>query len=118
VLFKSLGQVRYLSVMKQVDAVVGNSSSGIIEAPSFKIATINIGNRQEGRIRAKSIIDCQSDEESIQKAFNKLSSNSFSESLKKVKNPFGSGGAADKVIKQLKACNFEELRYKKFYDIK
>ncbi len=118
VLFKSLGQLRYLSLMKQVDALVGNSSSGIIEAPSFKVPTINIGNRQEGRIRAKSIIDAKPNQDSIRKAFLKLKSSAFIESVKLVKNPYGSGGAAGKVIKQLKFCNLEELRYKKFHDIK
>ncbi len=118
VLFKSLGQVRYLSVMKQVDAVVGNSSSGIIEAPSFRIATINIGNRQKGRIRAKSIVDCEPNRESIKMAFVNLNSGAFKESLRHIKNPYGNGGAADKVIRQLKTCNFVDLRYKKFHDIK
>jgi len=117
-IFKSLGQLRYLSMMKQVNAVVGNSSSGIIEAPSFKIATINIGNRQEGRIRSGSIIDCKPDRESIKKAFIKLSSSTFNNSLKHVKNPYGNGGAAEKVIRHLKSSNLSELRFKKFYDLK
>jgi GDP/UDP-N,N'-diacetylbacillosamine 2-epimerase (hydrolysing) len=118
VLFKSLGQLRYLSLMKHSDAVVGNSSSGIIEAPSFRIATINIGNRQEGRIRANSIIDCTPDIESIEKAFSKLSSASFSEKVKNSRNPYGKGGASEKVIRHLKAANIDELRMKKFHDIK
>jgi len=117
-LYKSLGQLYYLSLMKYAHAVVGNSSSGIIEAPSFKIATINIGKRQEGRIRAASVIDCNPDRESIKKAFKKVYSTAFAEILKQVKNPFGNGGAADKVIKYLKSCNLDELRFKKFYDLK
>ncbi len=118
VLFKSLGQLRYLSLMKQVDAVVGNSSSGIIEAPSFKVPTINIGKRQEGRIRASSIIDCKSNREAIKKAFNKLKSPDFIETIKHVKSPYGNGGAAVKVLKQLKSCDLQDLRFKKFYDLK
>lgn len=117
-LFKSLGQLRYLSLMKQVDAVVGNSSSGIIEAPSFRIPTINIGNRQEGRIRAGSVIDCKPDYDSIVKALGKIKSSSFLENIKQVKNPYGNGGAASKVIKHLKSWDLEDLRRKKFYDIK
>lgn len=105
-------------MMKHSDAVVGNSSSGIIEAPSFRVPTINIGNRQKGRIRASSIIDCEADVQSIKKAFNKLWSKSFIETVKNVKNPYGKGGSASKVLRHLKSCNLEELRYKKFYDIK
>ena len=65
--YTSLGQLRYLSAFKHVDAVVGNSSSGIIEAPSFKIATINIGDRQKGRVKADSIIDCLPNRENLKK---------------------------------------------------
>ena len=66
--FISLGQLKYLSSLQYVDAVVGNSSSGIIEAPSFKIGTINIGDRQKGRIQASSIINCEPKKKSILKA--------------------------------------------------
>ena len=118
VLFKSLGQLRYLSLMKQVNAIVGNSSSGIIEAPSFKVPTINIGKRQEGRIRASSIIDCKTNREAIRKAFNKLRAPDFIETIKQVKSPYGNGGAAVKVLKQLKSCDLQDLRFKKFYDLK
>ena len=67
--FTNLGQLKYISLMKHVDAVVGNSSSGILEAPSMKIPTINIGDRQEGRIKAKSVIDCEPNRNSIKKSF-------------------------------------------------
>mgnify|MGYP000105766599 CR=1 FL=1 len=63
--FKSMGQLNYLSALKFMDAIVGNSSSGLIEAPSFKIGTINIGDRQNGRIKAKSVIDCSPNKKSI-----------------------------------------------------
>jgi len=116
-LFASLGQLRYLSLMKQVDAVVGNSSSGIIEAPSLKTATINIGNRQKGRLSAQSVIHSDPDPASIQKAFKKLYSEKFQESLQKVKNPYGNGGATEKTLKIIKNINFTELKPKDFYDI-
>ena len=117
VLFPSLGQLRYLSVMKQVDAVVGNSSSGIIEAPSMKTGTINIGRRQAGRLAASSVIHSDPDRESIGKAFDKRFSKKFQESLKAVKNPYGNGGAAKKIITYLKKINFEEIKPKEFYDL-
>ena len=69
--FKSLGQVLYLSAMSHVNGMVGNSSSGLIEAPSFKLGTINIGDRQKGRIRGKNVIDCNANSESIGKALEK-----------------------------------------------
>jgi GDP/UDP-N,N'-diacetylbacillosamine 2-epimerase (hydrolysing) len=118
VLFKSLGQLKYLSLLKNVDAVVGNSSSGIIEAPSFKVPTINIGNRQEGRIRADSVIDCDAESSSISKALEKIKSASFRAKLSNVKNPYGNGGAASRVLKKLKDIDLEDIRYKKFYELK
>ena len=83
--FTSLGQLKYLSALKYVDAMIGNSSSGISEAPSFNIGTINIGDRQKGRIKAASIIDCKPNRKSIKKAFKKLYSKEFQTRLKKLK---------------------------------
>ena len=117
VLFQSLGQLRYLSMMKWADAVVGNSSSGIIEAPSMKVPTIDIGNRQKGRLSADSIIHCDPDKESIQKAFKKLYTIKFQDSLSSVQNPYGNGGAAKKIIKFLKTITFENIKPKEFKDI-
>ena len=116
--FFSLGQLKYLSALKYVDAVVGNSSSGIIEAPSFKIGTINIGDRQNGRIRAESVIDCKCGFEPIKKAFIKLYSKEFQRDLKKVKNPYGDGNSAKKIIEIIKKTNFSFMLQKKFHDIK
>jgi GDP/UDP-N,N'-diacetylbacillosamine 2-epimerase (hydrolysing) len=116
VLFKSLGQLRYLSAMKYVDAVVGNSSSGIIEAPGMNVATINIGNRQKGRLAASSVIQCEPDQESIRKAMNKLYSSRFKSLLKTVENPYGKGGAANRIIKFLKTVNFDQIKPKEFYN--
>ena len=84
--FKSLGLKNYYSILKNIDAVIGNSSSGIIETPSFKIATINIGDRQKGRIQAKSIINCNPTEKEIYNAIRKINSTSFKKKLKTIKN--------------------------------
>jgi len=87
-LFDSLGQLRYLSLLQYVDIVLGNSSSGLIEVPSFKKATINIGNRQKGRIKAKSVLDVKSRKEDILKVIGKIYSKEFQNKLKNVKNPY------------------------------
>lgn len=113
----NLGFKRYLSMMQFVDGVVGNSSSGIIEAPSFKIGTINIGNRQSGRIKAKSIIDCSPDKDSIIRAINKLYSNSFQREVKDIISPFGEGGASKKITDVLKFVDLASIKLKHFYDI-
>ena len=99
--FTSLGQLRYLSAMQYMDAVVGNSSSGLIETPSFNIGTINIGDRQKGRIKAASIIDCKPNKKSIKNAFGVLHSKKFQSTLKDIKNPHGEGLASEKIIKIL-----------------
>jgi len=116
--FTSLGQLRYLSALQYVDAMVGNSSSGLIEAPSFKIGTINIGDRQKGRIRADSVIDCCENKESILKAVKRLYSSEFQELLNTVKNPFGNGCSSMNIIKELKKINLENILKKSFYDLK
>jgi GDP/UDP-N,N'-diacetylbacillosamine 2-epimerase (hydrolysing) len=87
--FKSLGQLRYLSCVAQIDAVVGNSSSGIVEVPSLKKATINIGDRQRGRLRAVSVIDCSADRASIAQAIERAYSSEFLSGLEVVENPYG-----------------------------
>jgi GDP/UDP-N,N'-diacetylbacillosamine 2-epimerase (hydrolysing) len=116
--FKSMGSVRYLSCMKYVDAVVGNSSSGIIEAPSLKIPTINVGNRQKGRIQAESILNCSPDRFQILEAIYQIYSKPFQELLRKVKNPYGKGGASTKIFKILKSQHFDNLINKSFFDVK
>ncbi|WP_457644631.1 UDP-N-acetylglucosamine 2-epimerase [Persephonella sp.] len=116
VAFTSMGQLLYLSTMRYVDAVVGNSSSGIIEAPSFRIGTINIGNRQKGRVKADSVIDCDPDYESIKKAFEKLYSPEFKKILEKTKNPYGEGNASVKIKNILKTYDIKDIK-KSFYDL-
>ena len=115
--FKSLGQLRYLSALKHVDIVLGNSSSGLTEAPSFKIATIDIGDRQKGRIKAESVISCDPAKISISNAIQEAFSEEFQEKLKKVKNPYGDGGASEKIVKILKEFDYSDILKKKFYDI-
>ena len=115
--FVSLGRIRYLSAMKYVNAVVGNSSSGIVEAPSFKIGTVNIGSRQAGRIRAASIIDCEATEKAISSAFKKLYSKPFQAKLEKIESPFGKPGASARILKAIKAAKLKGLTFKSFHDL-
>lgn len=115
--FVSLGSLRYLSAMRQVDAVVGNSSSGLLEAPAFKIATINIGDRQRGRLAADSVLQCQPLADEIRKALEKVLSNDFTERLSSVENPYGQGGASEKIKEILKQTPLDGLLKKHFYDI-
>ncbi|WP_323587702.1 UDP-N-acetylglucosamine 2-epimerase [Aliarcobacter butzleri] len=116
--FNSLGQLRYLSALQFVDAMVGNSSSGLLEAPSFKIGTINIGDRQKGRIKADSVIDCSANKTDIEKAFERLYSKEFQDSLQNVENQYGNGCASKKIIEVLKNVDLKNILKKSFYDIK
>ena len=115
--FNSMGHLNYLSAMQFVDGVIGNSSSGLAEAPTFNIGTINIGNRQKGRLSAESVIACHSDQKSITKAINKLYSKEFKNKLKMVQNPYGDGCATEKIIDRLKSCSIPENLKKEFYDL-
>jgi GDP/UDP-N,N'-diacetylbacillosamine 2-epimerase (hydrolysing) len=117
VAFSSLGQLRYLSALDIVDCVVGNSSSGLAEAPSFKVPTINIGDRQRGRIMADSVINCDPYIESISAAIKLALSDDFQNNLKLVKNPYGEGGASDKILNIIKNYNLENIIKKTFYDL-
>ena len=114
--FTSMGQRVYFSAIQFVDAVVGNSSSGIIEAPSFKIATVNIGNRQKGRIRAESVIDCEPTEDAISRALEKAVSRKFKERLSLVENPYGNGGSSERIAEILVNYELGGLLDKEFFD--
>ena len=115
ILFSSLGQLRYLSALQYVDAVVGNTSSGIVEAPSFKIGTINIGNRQKGRIQAQNVINTVPSK--LNEAFDKLYSTEFKQKLKTVKNPYyKTGNASFKTKEILKNINLKNIINKTFID--
>lgn len=115
--FTSMGQLRYLSALQYVDAVVGNSSSGLIEAPSFKIGTINIGERQKGRIKADSVIDCEPKKEDIVAALQKRYSASFQACLSSVVNPYGNGGASANIFETLRAMPLNNILKKRFHDL-
>ena len=115
--FPSLGQLRYLSCIAQVDGVVGNSSSGLAEVPSFKKGTINIGDRQRGRLQAASVINCEPVHQSIAAALKKLYAADFQASLSQAQNPYGEGGASEKVVETIKHCVIDGLVKKSFYDL-
>ena len=117
VLFANLGQKKYLSCIKYVDAVIGNSSSGLIEVPTFHKPTVNIGDRQKGRIRAKTVIDCSDDCNSIKDALTKALSKKYFLSIQGASNPYGNGGSSQKIINIIKRFNLENLIKKDFYDL-
>ena len=96
---KSLGQIKYLSAMKYVDLLIGNTSSGIIEAASFKKPVVNIGDRQKGRLRGENVIDCNLD--SLQESIILALSNSFKNKISNMNNIYGTGAAADIILDKL-----------------
>lgn len=115
--YTSLGQQLYLACMQHMDGVVGNSSSGIAEAPTFGIGTVNIGDRQAGRIMAASVINCEPEQRAIEGALNHLFSEGFQVSLAEVENPYGTGGASAAIVAELARHPLEGLVKKRFYDI-
>ena len=110
---KSLGMVRYLSAVQYVDAVVGNSSSGIIEVPSFKKPTVNIGSRQKGRIQAESIINCEPKKDDILKAIQQCYEKDFSD----IVNPYEQENTSQKILDIIKKFDLNNILQKEFYDI-
>ncbi|HHY20995.1 MAG TPA: UDP-N-acetylglucosamine 2-epimerase (hydrolyzing) [Bacilli bacterium] len=116
-LFTSLGQLRYLSAILHVDIVIGNSSSGLHEVPSFKKPTVNIGERQKGRLRAKSVIDCSEEKEEITNAIKLALSSKFQASLAYVQSPYGEGNASIKIKEVLKKVDLSSILMKSFYDM-
>lgn len=115
--YTSLGQLRYLSCIQYVDGVVGNSSSGLTEVPSFKKGTVNIGDRQRGRLRASSVIDCAPEREAIHCAIKKLYSSLFQEIILNTKNPYGNSGASDAIVSILEQYTFREVLKKQFHNL-
>ena len=113
----SLGQLRYLSALQYVDGVIGNSSSGLLEVPSFKIGTINIGDRQLGRIRADSVIDCAPTPDQISSALETLFSPVFQSRLANVENPYGGENIAEKIVEVITLFPLDRVLKKKFYDM-
>lgn len=115
--YPTLGQVRYLSCMSYCDGVIGNSSSGLLEAPSLKKGAINIGDRQRGRLQAASIINCRPVRQEIGAAITQLYSPAFQASLTKISNPYGDGVASERVLALIKQVELEDLVQKTFYDL-
>jgi GDP/UDP-N,N'-diacetylbacillosamine 2-epimerase (hydrolysing) len=115
--YTSLGQLRYLSCVKHVDGVVGNSSSGLIEVPVFRKGTINIGDRQRGRLKAASVIDCVPERHAIGQALEKLYSPAFQQQLAQVRNPYGEGGASDQIVQTLLQHPLDGILKKTFHDL-
>lgn len=113
----SLGLQRYLSALKCVSAVVGNSSSGIIEVPSFGIPTLDIGNRQKGRIAAESVVHCGNDSRSIIEGMQQVLSDVFRKQVKHVLNPYEKRDTTKNIYKIISTYPLENLRQKKFYDV-
>jgi len=116
-MYTSLGQLRYFSCLAQVDGVVGNSSSGLLEAPAFQIGTVNIGDRQKGRLKAESVIDCEPTKAAILEAIERLYSPTFNRSLDTVDNPYGNGGASKSIVQILAAYPLDNLLKKSFYNL-
>jgi len=115
--FESLGLLRYLSAVKLTDGVVGNSSSGIIEAPALRTGTVNIGDRQKGRIRCDSIIDCEPDSESISEAIEALFSPEFKTKLGAMSDIYGDGDTSRKILEIIKNTDLSNILKKSFYNI-
>lgn len=117
--FTSLGVLRYLSAMKYCEMVIGNSSSGIIETPSFKKPTVNIGDRQKGRIFAKSVICCEPEKNSIIKSIDKARSQQFLHEIANQVSPYGDGKTSEKIVAVIKDfLDNDKVNLKKsFYDV-
>lgn len=114
--FVSLGQERYLSVLSHASLVLGNSSSGLTEAPSFKIPTVNVGDRQKGRLRADSVLDTPPEAGAIEASIRTALSRGFKEIAAAARNPYGEGDASGKIVRALEIADLSETR-KKFFDL-
>jgi GDP/UDP-N,N'-diacetylbacillosamine 2-epimerase (hydrolysing) len=115
--FISLGQLNYLSAMKHCQIVLGNSSSGLIEAPSFKMPTVNIGDRQKGRLLADSVISCDANSESIIKAIELGLSNEFQVKLESTINPYGEGNPSQQIVSTILKTSTRGILKKTFNNI-
>ena len=117
VLRESLGQRLYLSALKASSAIVGNSSSGIIEAPSLGVPTVNLGDRQRGRLRAPSVIDCEETEDAIFRAIRQAIDPAFRAGIDPMSTPYGRPGAARRIREVLRTCRLDEILMKRFYNL-
>jgi len=116
VLHKSLGTLRYLSLLRHARLMVGNSSSGLVEAPSFELPVLNIGSRQRGRVRAANVLDVDCRADAIRAGVRRLLEPEFREALRGLRNPYGDGRTSERVVRILTTCDLADLRYKPFYD--
>jgi len=114
----SLGLQRYLSAMKICAAVIGNSSSGILEAPIFKVPSVNIGDRQKGRLRVKSILDCKADTNAISQAIETALTESFRHDIRDLIHPSEQADTAQKIVRMLATVELQGIIKKSFHDIK
>jgi UDP-hydrolysing UDP-N-acetyl-D-glucosamine 2-epimerase len=114
--FPALGQLRYLSLLQHADAVLGNSSSGLIEAPSFKLPVVNVGSRQQGRLRAPNVVDSEAKADRVAAALTRALDPGFRASLIDMQSPFGEGDASTRIVEVL-AKSIDGLRHKRFFDL-
>ncbi|CAM3852221.1 UDP-N-acetylglucosamine 2-epimerase [Aquirufa aurantiipilula] len=115
--FVSLGQLRYLSAIKHCQVIIGNSSSGLIEVPSFKKPTVNIGDRQQGRIEAKSVISCEPEKNAIIESIQLALSDEFQQQLKKIENPYGKGNSSIKIVEAIQNSLTRNILKKEFFNL-
>ena len=115
--FSSMGYKNYLSTLKFIDICLGNSSSGLLEVPTFKKITINIGDRQKDRIKASSVFDVRPKANLIIKMIKEIDKKKFKDLLKKTVNPYGGGGASEKTYQIIKKLNLKKSLSNKFFDI-
>lgn len=115
--FTSMGQLRYLSAIQYMDVVIGNSSSGLIEVPTFRKPTLNIGDRQQGRVKAISVIDCNATNIEIEKAIHFAMSPDFKEKIRNSKNPYGERNSSDEIVRILKSTDLTNIIKKPFYNL-
>ncbi len=115
--FRSLGQLRYLSLLRHADAVVGNSSSALIEAPSFELPAVNVGSRQHGRLRAANVVDCDPAADAVAEALSRALSSQFRSSLAGLETPYGSGDTSTRILEVLATTPTADLRRKRFLDL-
>lgn len=115
--FVSLGQLKYLSAIKHCQVVIGNSSSGLIEVPSFKKPSINIGDRQQGRVQAKSVISCKPEMNAIFESIQIALSDEFQLQLQNVENPYGVGNSSNKIVEAIQNASIKNILKKEFYNL-
>lgn len=116
VLHKNLGTLRYLSLLRHAHVMVGNSSSGLVEAPSFELPALNIGSRQRGRVHPANVLDVDCRAGAISEGLQTLLNPGFRAGLRGLDNPYGDGRTSERVVRILRSCDLPGLRYKPFYD--